>query len=163
MVPDWLFSMVLWLHLFSAIVFIGGSFFIWFVVWPVSFDLSLSEKDRTMMVGKFSKRFALFTNLSVLVLIPTGLALAYFDFGLHPSLSDPAFEILLLKAATVVVALSLMYYNNLHHAKKIVKMIMEKKMDDVAKMRKTAHFISYVTLGLLILITVFAAMIQVYP
>lgn len=115
------------------------------------------------MVGKISKRFAIFTNISVLILIPTGLALAYFDFGLYPSFSDPAFEILLLKAGTVVIALSLMYYNNLHHAKKIVKMISEGKKEEVAAMRKTAHLISYITLGLLILITVFAAMIQVYP
>ena len=39
MIQD-LVAIVLMIHLFAAIMFIGGSFFLWVIVWPVSYKLT---------------------------------------------------------------------------------------------------------------------------
>ena len=64
---------ILWIHIFTAIFFIGGSFFIWLVVYPESFKITDDEKLRTRIVGRIGKRFAVFTNASIIILILTGL------------------------------------------------------------------------------------------
>lgn len=158
-----LFAIVLWIHLFFAIIFIGGSFFIWIVVWPSSFDLAEDEKFRTKIVGTMSKRFALFTNISVGILIVTGLNLAYQMFGTTPDLlSTIGGQILFAKVVVVAVALGIMYYNNMGHAKKIKSLVEENKMDEVSKLRKRAHLFSFLTLGLLVIVTILASLLQVF-
>ena len=158
-----LFAIVLWIHLFFAIIFIGGSFFIWIVVWPSSFDLAENEKFRTKIVGTMSKRFAFFTNISVGILIVTGLNLAYQMFGTTPDLlSTIGGQILFAKVVVVAVALGIMYYNNMGHAKKIKLLVEENKMDEVSRLRKRAHLFSFLTLGLLVIVTILASLLQVF-
>lgn len=70
------FILVLWVHLFSAVVLVGGSFFIWFVVWPASYKIAANEAERTRMVGRIAKRFAYFTHGAVVALVLSGLYLA---------------------------------------------------------------------------------------
>ncbi len=160
---QFLVAFVLWLHLFFAIIFIGGSFFIWMVVWPSSFDLTQDEKYRTSIVGTMSKRFALFTNVSVLILISTGLFLAYSIMSSsHGFLGTIGGELLIAKVVAVALAIGIMYYNNLGHTKKIKKMIEEGKMNEVSILRKRAHFLSFVTLGLLVVVTILAAAMQIF-
>lgn len=36
-------AVVLWVHLFSAVLFVGGSFFMWIVVVPASHALTENE------------------------------------------------------------------------------------------------------------------------
>ena len=40
-------AIVLAIHIFFAILFVGGSFFIWLVVWPASYEITDDEKERT--------------------------------------------------------------------------------------------------------------------
>ena len=55
---DFIDLIILWIHIFTAIIFIGGSFFIWLVVYPESFKITDDEKLRTRIVGRIGKRFA---------------------------------------------------------------------------------------------------------
>lgn len=158
-----LLTTILWIHLFFAIIFIGGSFFIWFALWPASFEMTSDEKQRTMIVGLASKRFARITNISVGVLIITGLLLAYGMFSQDPGLlSTGAGAVLLIKSLLVAAAIGIMYYNNLTHPKKIVRLLAEGKKGEVDKIRRRAHFLSYLTLALLVLVTVFGAVLVGY-
>lgn len=56
-------TIILWLHIFSAIIFVGGSFFIWVVVIPASYKITDDEKLRTRIVGLIGKQFAWITNV----------------------------------------------------------------------------------------------------
>ncbi|MGC8506328.1 MAG: DUF2269 domain-containing protein [Thermoplasmata archaeon] len=158
-----IFTMILWIHLLFAIIFIGGSYFIWFVIWPESFKLTHDEKERTKIVGTFSKRFAVFTNYSVLILIITGIVLAIHMYLQNTQLFSTLEGIVLeIKVAVVGVALGMMYYNNLTHPKKIVRLLADGKMDEVNKIRRRSHIFSYTTLVLLGLITLLGTFLVNY-
>ncbi len=152
------FILVLWVHLFSAVVLVGGSFFIWFVVWPASYKIAANETERTRMVGRIAKRFAYFTHGAVVALVLSGLYLA------APYIESPGLvlttlrgEVLLTKVALAVSAIVLMYGNNIYHGRKIMRLVAEGRLDDVKRVRRLTHLASYVTLGLLVLITVLGA------
>ncbi len=156
-------SIVLWIHLFAAIIFIGGSFFIWIVVWPESYNVATSESERTRIVGRMTKKFAYFTHVTIIALVATGVYLA-FGYLESPNLLLTTLNgrILLAKVISVVIMIALMYGNNLYHGKKIMRLISEGKLEDVKRIRKVTHTASFVTLGLLVLITILAAGLQLY-
>ncbi|MHB8361136.1 MAG: DUF2269 domain-containing protein [Thermoplasmataceae archaeon] len=162
-----LFNLImLWIHVFSAIIFVGGSFFIWIVVYPASFKITDDEKLRTRIVGKIGKQFAIFTNVSIVVLILTGLYNVTWYFGerltynlLFNTLGG---QILFTKGIIVLVMILLMYSNNIYHGKKIMKMAEDGDMEGLRKLRKTSHFLSYVTLALMLIITVLAVALNIY-
>lgn len=70
---DLINAVFVWLHLLSAVVWVGGIFFIIFVAMPSS-RLSLGPEAGKLM-GAVSKRFTPLANYSILVLAVTGVAL----------------------------------------------------------------------------------------
>lgn len=157
-------ELVLFVHVFFAIIFIGGSFFIWLVVWPESYNLTDDEYQRTRIVGKIAKRFAYFTHISIIALIVTGILNA--EWYLHGQVSalfnTTGGEILLVKVIVVGVDIAIIYFNNLYHGKKIMKLAKEGKHEEVKKIRKLTHFLSFVSLGLLVVIVLLATMLQFF-
>lgn len=152
---------VLWIHLFSAVLFIGGSFFMWIVVLPASFTLEMDEKARTRVVGSIAKRFAVFTHALLALLIVTGLILA-FDWLLPaPSylLTSYNGKVLLAKMILVVAMILLMYGNNIYHGKRLMALSREGKMEELKKLRKRSHIASYITLAMMIAISVLGAIL----
>ena len=156
-----IFLAVLWLHLFAAIIFIGGSFFIWLVVWPASYDITSNEAERTKIVGKIAKRFAYFTHASIVTLVLSGIYLAFYVSSPSGLFSTFVGNLLLAKIIVVIVMIALMYLNNLYHGKKIMRLASQGKLDEVKRVRRLTHLASYVTLALMVLITIFGAAIVV--
>lgn len=156
-------ALVLMIHIFFAILFIGGSFFIWLVVWPASYELTDNERERTRIVGKIAKRFAYFTHISVAVLIVTGIYNAYWYIG---SVSNLFYtvggQILFAKIVVVGLDLLIIYTNNLYHGKKIMRLASEGKLEEVARIRKITHLFSFISLFLLIVIVILAVSLQFY-
>ncbi len=152
---------VLWIHLFTSTVFVGGSFFIWLVVWPASYGITDDEAERTKIVGKIAKRFALFTHISVVILALSGTYLAAPTL-LTGSVSGPERAVLLVKIGLVVAMIALMYANNIYHGRKIMRLAAEGKLDEVRKVRRLTHLASYITLALMLAITVLGAILVSY-
>ncbi len=159
----WIIITVLVIHIFSAIFFIGGSFFIWFIVWPVSYKLTDDESYRTRIVGLIGRLFGYYTNALVIILLATGLFLGY---EYLPALSDldttTGGQVLLAKSITVLVMLVLMYANNIYHGKKIMRLSEEKRYDEMQRIRRITHIASFVTMGLMLVILVLAVALQFY-
>lgn len=157
-----LFVIILWMHLFAAIIFIGGSFFIWIVVWPASYDITKDESERTRIVGKIAKRFAYFTHVSLLVLVLSGVYLAYYISSPSVLFSTFIGNLLLAKIIVVVVMITTVYVNNLYHGKKIMRLAAQHKLEEVERVRKLTHAASFFTLGLMIVITILGAALIAY-
>ncbi|MEM0158233.1 MAG: CopD family protein [Thermoplasmataceae archaeon] len=159
-----IFYTLLLLHLFFAIIFIGGSFFIWIVVWPASYQITGEEKQRTLLVGKIAKRFAYFTHASLIILVSTGLALGYFYLGgnIGNLFATAGGRILLSKAILVLIMIITIYVNNLYHGRKITRLAREGKIAEVQRIRKITHLISFVSLGMLIGIVGLAVALQMF-
>lgn len=156
-------EVVLWIHLFFAIVFIGGSFFIWFVVWPASYQITDDETLRTKIVGKIAKRFAYFTHVSLAVLVATGIYNATWYLPSFAALFTTTGGLILLAKSLVVLAvIVIIYVNNLYHGKKIMRLAEEKKYEDMKRIRRRTHLFSYISLGLLVVITILATALQFY-
>lgn len=154
---------VLWIHLFFAIIFIGGSFFIWLVVWPASYEITDDESMRTKIVGRIAKRFALFTHVSIAVLVVTGIYNATWYLQSSTSLLDTTGGlILLVKSMVVLAAIIIIYTNNLYHGKKIMALSRDKKFEEMKAMRRRTHLFSYISLALLLIITILAVALQFY-
>lgn len=156
-------AMILFIHIFFAIIFVGGSFFIWLVVWPASYSLTDDEKERTRIVGRIAKRFALFTHISLGVLIVTGIYNATWYLGSASALfSTTGGRILLVKIIVVGIDIIMIYTNNLYHGKKIMRLAREGRLEEVKKIRKVTHLFSFISLALLVLIVALATMLQFY-
>lgn len=156
-------EIILFLHIFFAIIFVGGSFFIWIVVWPASYEITDDEKERTRIVGRIAKRFAIFTHVSLFILIVTGIYNATWYLGTFSALFDTTGgNILLAKIIVVGVDILIIYSNNLYHGKKIMRLAKEGKLEEVRKIRKVTHLFSFISLALLIVIVVLATSLQFY-
>ncbi len=155
---------ILWIHIFMAIIFIGGSYFMWLVVWPSSFKISEDEKQRTKIVGNIAKRFAYFSHATLLILVITGLILAFGWYLPEPSdlFTTISGHILLAKMIVVATMIIIVYGNNLYHGKRIMRLSREGKKEELNKLRKMSHFMSYTSLALMALITILAVSLQIY-
>ncbi|MCL4323198.1 MAG: CopD family protein [Candidatus Thermoplasmatota archaeon] len=157
-------TIILWIHVFSSIIFVGGSFFIWVVVVPASYRITDDEKFRTRIVGLVGKQFAMITNITLAVLIITGIynATWYLNYDYSALFNTPGGNILLVKIVLVGAMILIMYGNNMYHGKRIMEMAREGKMEELRKLRKWSHMLSYVTLGLMVAITFAAVSLEFY-
>ena len=73
MLPPLLDAVVLWIHLLSAVLFVGGSLFIWLVVLPASKLIAEDESERMQIIEKIARRFGRITNITLVVLVLSGV------------------------------------------------------------------------------------------
>ncbi|HKM78506.1 MAG TPA: hypothetical protein VJZ03_05475, partial [Candidatus Bathyarchaeia archaeon] len=107
------------MHLFSATFFVGGSFFFWLVIIPVSHLLTSDESERTQIIGKIAKRFGKATQLTLAVLILTGLFNSTWYMSSVGSLLSYPGTIFLTKIVLVIVLIVLIYVHNVYFGRKI--------------------------------------------
>ena len=154
---------ILWIHLFSAVLFVGGSFFMWLVVMPSSHRFAKDESERTEIVGKIAKDFARISNPTLGILLLTGIyniswyLPSYQDLFLFQTYGD---RVLLTKVVLVVVLVILIYTHGLYYGRKIVKFAREKNVEGLKAVRKRSRVISFANLALMIVILVLAVMLQ---
>ena len=159
-------TIILWIHLFSAVLFVGGSFFIWIVVMPASHRFAKDESERTQIVGKIAKDFARITNPTLIILVLTGMYNISWYLPSYQGLF--AFQtydekVLFIKAVLVVILIVLIYAHGLYYGKKIVKLAQERNVEGLKDVRKRSRIISFANLALMVAILILAAMIQMPP
>lgn len=107
-----LLAITAWVHLLSAIVWIGGIFFILHVALPVA-GKTLDQPGKIM--GPLSKRFIPLANVSILLIIATGIimSIASHDFAGPAGLSGLRAQSLVVKILLVVIMTSIHFYRGL--------------------------------------------------
>ncbi len=158
---DWVDAAVLWVHLFSAVLFVGGSFFMWLVLEPVSHRVMTDEAARTLLVGRVARRFGQFTTPLLVVLIVTGLynATWYLPSPASP-LSTLGGRILVVKAVAVAVLVALIYAHGIYFGRKISRLAREGKVDALRQIRRKSRVVSYANLGLMLAVLGLAVALQ---
>ena len=157
-----LFLVLLTIHVLSAITFVGGSIFIWLILWPESYKMN-DDKLRTRLLGYVGHRFAFWTNLTLGLLILTGLLMTY-RYILKPSLyfQSPGGELLFSAEILIIAMIVIMYGNNIYHGKLIIRLNEQGKFDEVKKIRKVTHLYSMITMVLMIIIVIMMVAMRVY-
>jgi copper resistance protein D len=152
---------ILWIHLFSAVLFVGGSFFMWIVVVPASHLFAKDESERTQIVGKIAKQFGRIVNPTLVVLALTGIYNATWYLKSTDALFNSyAGNLLLAKVVLVVILVVLLYVSNTYFGRKIVKLAKEMRLEELKALRRRSRIVSFANLGLMIAILVFAVLLQ---
>lgn len=157
-------TIILWIHLFSAVLFVGGSFFIWFVVVPASYHFAKDESERTQIVGKIAKSFANITNITLVILVITGIyniswyLPSYNDLLAFQTLED---KVLFTKIILVVALIALIYLHGVYYGRKISRFALKRDVEGLRAVRRRSRIISYTNLALMIMILALATMLQV--
>lgn len=157
-------AVILWVHLFSAVLFVGGSFFMWLVVVPASHLFAKDESERTQIVGKIAKGFGRITNPILIILLLTGIYNAsWYLPSMDALFSTTGGEILLIKTILVVALLILIYTHNVYFGRKIVLFAREKRLEELKAIRKKSRIVSMANLSLMIGILFLAVLLQMPP
>jgi uncharacterized membrane protein len=154
---------VLWIHLFMAVLFVGGSFFMWMVVLPASKLVAKDESERTRIIGKIARAFGNLTRPVLVVLILTGVYNASWYLQSTSGPFDYPGTILLTKMVLVLILLVLIYVHNVYFGRKIVRLAEEKKPEELKALRKKSRVVSLANLSLMLVILILAVMLQMPP
>ena len=151
---------MLWLHLFSATFFVGGSFFFWLVIIPVSHLLTSDESERTQIIGKTAKRFGKTIHLTLAILILTGLFNASWYVSSTRSLLSYPGTIFLTKIVLVIVLIVLIYVHNVYFGRKITRAVKDRNIVELRRIRRKSRLISAANLFLMAVILLLAVLMQ---
>jgi putative copper resistance protein D len=163
----------LYIHLVAAVVFVGGSIFIWTALLPAMNKLEVEQDAKRSVLFAVSKRFGRIVNVSLLVLVVTGLYnvtwyLPNFD------VRSPQSKILLAKIVVVAIMIFSIYFNNLYYGRRMVSLTKQlralgpsQQSDDISKrlsaVRKRSRVLSAVNMALMLLVVLLAVMLQIPP
>lgn len=157
----------LYVHLIASVIFVGGSLFMWIALLPATKSEGLDRQTANKVLFAASRRFGRAVDISLALLIVTGLYNAtWYLPGMNFSTIQG--KLLLTKSILVVVMIFVIYFNNLYHAKRIVRLsaLADKDAnarDELRRVRKLSRALSAVSLSLMFLVLFFAVMLQIPP
>lgn len=148
---------VLFVHVICAVFLVGSSIFVWVIVWPASSEAMPDEKQRTRFMSLMGKRYAFWTNISIVLLTVTGVLLIYMYRPFYLTNFSDAITtqwgyVLTVKIVSVALMYAILYGNNLWHGKKFPKLAEEGKFEELKNLRKISHALSFTTVGLMVVI-----------
>jgi putative copper resistance protein D len=157
----------LYIHLVASVIFVGGSVFMWLALLPATRNEGLDRQTANRVLFVASRRFGRVVDVSLGLLIVTGL---YNATWYLPDMNFSTIQgrLLLTKSILVVIMIFVIYFNNLYHAKKIVRLsaIADKDAragDELYRIRRLSRVLSAVSLTLMFLVLLFAVMLQIPP
>jgi copper resistance protein D len=156
-------AIIMWIHLISASIWVGGSLFIGIVFSPLLKSMFDSVEERLQIMIKVGKRFNKIAIPSLIILIGTGL------YNSHQLLSKPDLLIAtsygnyLIIKIILVIALIITYVIHVRVIRKDVEdKIMSKQMSShqIQKLRKKIIILGEITVILSVAILFFAALLD---
>lgn len=110
-----------WIHLLSAVVWIGGIFFILFVALPTA-KKTLEQPGKFM--GAIGKKFVPLANVSILLIIVSGIfiSLSSHNFSDIISLKSPYSQTLSIKILAALIMSCIHFYRGLILTPKIERL-----------------------------------------
>lgn len=105
-----LLTVTTWVHLLSAVVWIGGIFFILYIALPVTRNF-LDQPGKIM--GPMSKRFVPLANISIFLIIASGIIISIASHEFTAGLSGPRVQSLVVKVLLVAIMTGIHFYRGL--------------------------------------------------
>lgn len=151
-----------WVHLLSAVVWIGGIFFILYVALPVA-NKNLDQPGKIM--GPLSKRFVPLANAGIFLIIATGIimSIASHEFTDIIRLSGPRTQSLVIKILLAATMTSIHFYRGLFLTSKIARLTAEGgHPEKVRKLQKVSLNLVKVNFFLGVTVLFLTGMLYVY-
>ena len=130
-------SIIIWIHLLAACVWIGGSIFIGLILAPMLKTIGNSIEDRLILMIKVGRRFNKFALPSFLILILSGIYNSRFFFEDPNNFIITDYGILLLIKIILVIITSIFYFIHIRSFGKDIenKILENNELLDVKKIR----------------------------
>jgi len=157
-------AIILWIHLLSAAIWVGGSLFIGIVFSPLLKTMYSSVEERIQIMIKVGKRFNKIAVPSLIILIGTGLYNSHLLLSKPDLLMATSYGNFLVIKIILVVALIITYAIHVRVIRKDVEeKIMSKQMSSqqIQKLRKKIIILGEITVILSIAILFFASLLDV--
>ena len=157
-----LLAITAWVHLLSAVVWIGGIFFILYIALPAA-EKALDQPSKIM--GPLSKRFVPLANISIFLIIASGIimSIASHEFTGDSRLSGLRAQSLVVKVLLVVIMASIHFYRGLILAPGIARLSSEGgRPEKVQKLQTLSLNLVKINFLLGIMVLLLTGMLYVY-
>jgi copper resistance protein D len=156
-------AIILWIHLISAAIWVGGSLFIGIVFSPLLKTMFDSIEERLQIMIKVGKRFNKIAVPSLIILIGTGLYNSYSLLTKPNLLLSTSYGTFLTIKIILVIALIITYIIHVRIIRTdIERKIMSKQMtsNQIQKLRKKIIILGEITVVLSVTILFFASLLD---
>ena len=159
---DILLVIFIWIHLLSAVVWVGGIFFVLFVALPAAKRI-LDQPGKLM--GAIGKRFVPLANISILLILISGISmtLTSHSFSEVVSLNSSWSQSLLIKILVALTMMSIHFYRGLILTPKIEKLTAEgSSTEEVRKLQHLSLNLVKTNFALSMVVLFLTGMLSVY-
>lgn len=156
-------TILTWIHLTSAAIWVGGSLFIGAVLAPILKTMSYSLEERLQIMIKVGRRFNKIAIPSLIILIVTGLYNSHHVFTDNELLFSSSYGNFLIVKIILVIALIVTYSIHVRIIRKDIEdKIMSKKMPEkqVQKLRSKIIILGEIVVILSVAILFMAALLN---
>jgi uncharacterized membrane protein len=155
-------SLVTWVHLLSASIWVGGSIFIGIVLVPMLKTLANAVEERTMLMIKIGRRFNKIALPALIVLVATGVYKAQLFLSSPATLLDSSYGTILVIKIIVVSSMIALFGIHIRISNSRVEELLANSNADsrIMKIRTRIIWLGRIILGQSIAILLFAAMLD---
>ena len=156
-------AVIMWIHLISAAIWVGGSLFIGVVFSPLLKTMFDSVEERLQVMIKVGKRFNKIAVPSLIILIGTGLYNSHMLLSKPDLLMATSYGNFLVIKIILVIALIVTYVIHVRVIRKDIEdKIMSKQISpsQILKLRKKIIILGEITVVLSIAILFFASLLD---
>ncbi len=153
-------TLITWIHLISASIWVGGSIFLGVVLAPILKTMYSSHEQRIQIMIKVGRRFNKIAVPSLLILIATGIYNSRFVFSDSEFLLSTDYGLYLIVKTLLVISLIIVFLVHVRIIRKDVEdRIMSKQMSQqqLQVLRKKIIILGEVTVVISVAILFFAA------
>lgn len=154
-------SLITWVHLLAASIWVGGSIFIGIVLAPMLKIFSNAIEERTILMIKIGKRFNKIALPALGALVATGIYKAHFFLASPSMLFDTNYGIILTIKIIVVVSMIALFGIHLRISNSNVDKLASTNADSkITQLRTRIMWLGRAIVGQSIVILLFAAMLD---
>ncbi len=151
-----------WIHLLSAVIWIGGIFFILFVALPVA-KRTIEQPGK--LIGSIGRRFVPLANISIIFIFLTGIfmSLSSHNFSDITSLKNPFSQTLSVKVMAALIMSCIHFYRGLILTPKIERLTAEgSPPENIKRLQRLSLNLVKINFALGTTVLFLAGMLSVY-
>jgi len=156
-------TIITWIHLLSASIWVGGSIFLGAVLAPLLKKMSLSTGERLLLMIKTGRRFNKIALPSLIILIGTGIYNSHLVLQSPEILFTSNYGTFLITKIILVIALIITFAVHIRiFSKDIEEKITAKQIPDneLAKLNKKGMILGETTVVISVAVLFFAALLD---
>jgi len=155
-------SLITWIHLLSASIWVGGSIFIGIVLVPMLKTLANSSAERTMLMIKIGRRFNKIALPALIVLVATGVYKAQLFLASPNTLLDSNYGIVLVIKIIVIASMIVLFGIHVKISGSGNEQLLTNNSSDsnIMKLRTKIIWLGRIIVGQSIAILLFAAILE---